>query len=100
MGQYAGRALEQGQRGAEGCAVILDFGLRWRESLAIPPPTAIALMKPPIRLNHPPDVAVPPDNRPRDGFVYSRVANPTLRQLELTLAELQGRDACLLAAKA
>lgn len=81
-------------------------------------------MKPPTRVNHPPDVQVPDDNRPlvapiyqsvkftfddveetqrqsrgeRDGFVYSRVSNPTLRQLELTLAELQGRDACLLTA--
>ena len=67
---------------------------------------------------------VPPDNRPlvapiyqsvkftfdsvaeseresrgqREGFQYSRVANPTLRQLELTVAELQGRDGCLLTA--
>jgi cystathionine beta-lyase/cystathionine gamma-synthase len=81
-------------------------------------------MKPPTRVNHPPEVHVPEDNRPlvapiyqsvkftmdsvsetekfnrgeRDGFVYSRVSNPTLRQLELTLAELQGRDACLLTA--
>ena len=81
-------------------------------------------MKPPTRVNHPPEVRVPEDNRPlvapiyqsvkftmdsvaeaekynrgeRDGFVYSRVSNPTLRQLELTLAELQGRDACLLTA--
>ncbi len=79
-------------------------------------------MKPPTRVNHPPAVDVPADNRPlvapiyqsvkftfdsvaeseresrgqRDGFQYSRVANPTLRQLELTVAELQGRDACLL----
>ena len=28
--------------------------------------------------------------RERDGFYYSRVSNPTLRQLELALAELQG----------
>jgi cystathionine beta-lyase/cystathionine gamma-synthase len=81
-------------------------------------------MKHPTRLNHPPAVSVPEDNRAlvapiyqsvkftfdsveesqrlsrgeRDGFVYSRVANPTLRQLELTLAELQGRGACLLTA--
>ena len=81
-------------------------------------------MKPPTRVNHPPEVRVPEDNRPlvapiyqsvkftmdsvaeaekynrgeRDGFVYSRLSNPTLRQLELTLAELQGRDACLLTA--
>jgi cystathionine beta-lyase/cystathionine gamma-synthase len=79
-------------------------------------------MKPPTRVNHPPAAPVPADNRPlvapiyqsvkftfdsvaeserqsrgeRDGFQYSRVSNPTLRQLELTLAELQGRDACLL----
>jgi cystathionine beta-lyase/cystathionine gamma-synthase len=79
-------------------------------------------MKPPTRVNHPPAVDVPADNRPlvapiyqsvkftfdnvaaseehsrgqRDGFQYSRVSNPTLRQLELTLAELQGREACLL----
>lgn len=81
-------------------------------------------MKPPTRLNHPPEVTVPADNRPlvapvyqsvkftfdsveesqrltrgeRDGFSYSRISNPTLKQLELTLAELQGRDACLLTA--
>jgi len=81
-------------------------------------------MKPPTRVNHPPTVKVPADNRPlvapiyqsvkftfddveesqrqsrgeREGFVYSRISNPTLRQLELTLAELQGREACLLTA--
>lgn len=81
-------------------------------------------MKAPTRVNHPPAVKVPEDNRPlvapiyqsvkftfddveeaqrqsrgeRDGYAYSRVSNPTLRQLELTLAELQGRDACLLTA--
>jgi len=74
------------------------------------------------RVTHLPDVQVPPDNRPlvapiyqsvkftfddvaetqrywrggRPGFYYSRVSNPTLRQLELVLAELQERDACLL----
>jgi len=79
-------------------------------------------MKPSTRVNHPPAVNLAPDNRPlvapvyqsvkftfdsvaeseresrgqREGFQYSRVANPTLRQLELTLAELQGREGCLL----
>jgi cystathionine beta-lyase/cystathionine gamma-synthase len=69
------------------------------------------------RLNHPPDVPLPADNRPvvapihrsvkfefetveetvrnwrgaRDGFNYLRSANPTTRQLELTLAQLQER---------
>jgi cystathionine beta-lyase/cystathionine gamma-synthase len=73
-------------------------------------------------VNHPPQVTVPADNRPlvapiyqsvkfsfddsgetlrflrgeREGFFYSRNANPTLRQLELTLAQMQGREACLL----
>jgi cystathionine beta-lyase/cystathionine gamma-synthase len=73
-------------------------------------------------VNHPPEVDVPADNRPlvapiyqsvkfsfddtaetlrflrgdREGFYYSRTSNPTLRQLELTLAQLQGRDGCLL----
>ncbi len=73
-------------------------------------------------VNHPPEVDVPADNRPlvapiyqsvkfsfddatetlrysrgeRAGFFYSRSANPTLRQLELVLARLQGRDDCLL----
>jgi cystathionine beta-lyase/cystathionine gamma-synthase len=82
------------------------------------------LMKTPTRLNHPPAVNVPADNRPlvapiyqsvkftldsvgesqrqsrgeREGFVYSRVSNPTLQQLELTLAQEQGREACLLTA--
>ena len=79
-------------------------------------------MKLPTVVNHPPRVDVPSDNRPlvapiyqsvkftfedldeadrhgrgeREGFFYSRIANPTLRQLELTLAALQGRDGCLL----
>jgi cystathionine beta-lyase/cystathionine gamma-synthase len=79
-------------------------------------------MKDHTRVNHPPDVPVPADNRPlvapiyqsvkfsfdntqetqrylrgdREGFFYSRSANPTLRQLELLLAQLQGRDECLL----
>ncbi len=79
-------------------------------------------MKKRTRVAHPREVAVPPDNRPlvapiyqsvkftfddveqtlahfsrrREGFYYSRVSNPTLRQLEQLLAELQERDACLL----
>jgi cystathionine beta-lyase/cystathionine gamma-synthase len=79
-------------------------------------------MKKETLVNHPPEVKVPEDNRPlvapiyqsvkftfddveqselhsrgsREGYVYSRVANPTLHQLELTLAQLQGRDACIL----
>jgi cystathionine beta-lyase/cystathionine gamma-synthase len=78
-------------------------------------------LKKPTRVNHPPAVEVPPDNRPvvapihqtvkfefetvdetlrslrgeRPGFFYLRSSNPTTRQLELTLAELQGRDDCL-----
>ena len=79
-------------------------------------------MKKRTRVTHPPEVSVPADNRPlvapiyqsvkftfddvdetlelfkgrREGFYYSRISNPTLRQLELLLAELQGRDGCLL----
>jgi cystathionine beta-lyase/cystathionine gamma-synthase len=79
-------------------------------------------MKRRTRVTHPPEVVVPADNRPlvapiyqsvkftfddvgetldlfkgkRAGFYYSRTSNPTLRQLELLLAELQGRDGCLL----
>jgi len=78
-------------------------------------------MKKPTRVNHPPRVDLAPDNHPvvapiyqsvkfefddleettrflrgeRPGFFYSRASNPTTRQLELTLAELQGRDDCL-----
>jgi len=81
-------------------------------------------MKISTRLNHPPAVSVPADNRPlvapiyqsvkftfdsvaeserqsrgqREGFQYSRVSNPTLEQLSLTLAQLQGREECLLTA--
>jgi cystathionine beta-lyase/cystathionine gamma-synthase len=81
-----------------------------------------ARMKDQTFVNHPPEVQLPADNRAlvapiyqsvkfsfddanetlrflrgqRDGFYYSRSSNPTLRQLELTLAHLQGRDACLL----
>jgi cystathionine beta-lyase/cystathionine gamma-synthase len=75
-------------------------------------------MKKTTRVNHPPSVGLPPGNRAlvdpiyqsvkfefdgidetlqalrgeRPGFFYTRVSNPTLRQLELLLAELQGRD--------
>jgi cystathionine beta-lyase/cystathionine gamma-synthase len=73
------------------------------------------------RVNHPPTVEVPAGNRPvvapiyqtvkfefetlddtlrslsgeQAGFFYQRSSNPTIRALELTLAELQGRDDCL-----
>ena len=72
--------------------------------------------------NHPPIVPVAIDNSPlvapiyqsvkftfddlaeaqrhaqgaRDGYAYSRIDNPTLRQLELTLAAMQGRSHCVL----
>jgi len=78
-------------------------------------------VKPPTRVNHPPEVTVPADNRPvvapihqtvkfefesidqtlrslrgdRPGFFYLRSSNPTTRQLELTLAQLQGREDCV-----
>jgi cystathionine beta-lyase/cystathionine gamma-synthase len=78
-------------------------------------------MKKPTRVNHPPAVDLPPGNRAvvapvyqtvkfefdsleeteryfrgeRPGFFYTRASNPTTRQLELLLAELQGREECL-----
>ena len=78
-------------------------------------------MKPPTLVNHPPDVSPPPGNQPviapiyqsvkyefetvddtlrmlrgeTPGYFYMRASNPTTRQLELTLAALQGRDDCL-----
>ena len=78
-------------------------------------------MKKPTLVNHPPKVEMAPDNHPvgapiyqnvkfefddvaqtmrflrgeRPGFFYQRNSNPTTRQLELTLAALQGRDDCL-----
>jgi cystathionine beta-lyase/cystathionine gamma-synthase len=78
-------------------------------------------MKKPTLLNHPPDVTPPPGNEPvvapiyqsvkfefesiedtlrmlrgaAPGYFYMRAGNPTTRQLELTLAQLQGRDDCL-----
>jgi cystathionine beta-lyase/cystathionine gamma-synthase len=79
-------------------------------------------MKKQTLVNHPPEVEMPQGNRAlvapiyqsvkfsfddaaetlryfrgdRPGFYYSRNSNPTLRQLELSLAKLQGRDDCLL----
>lgn len=78
-------------------------------------------MKGRTRVNHPPQVVVPADNRAlvapiyqsvkfafdsleetlraergeRPGFTYTRRANPTTCQLEQLLAELQGRDDCI-----
>jgi len=78
-------------------------------------------MKPETRVNHPPAVELPEDNRPlnlpifqnvkwetatvaesqrvmrgeRAGYFYSRAGNPSVHQLELLLAELQQREACL-----
>jgi cystathionine beta-lyase/cystathionine gamma-synthase len=73
------------------------------------------------RVNHPPEAPLPADNRPlvapvyqsvkfafdtleetlrfnrgeREGWFYSRRSNPTVRQLEMLLAELQQRDDCI-----
>jgi cystathionine beta-lyase/cystathionine gamma-synthase len=81
-------------------------------------------MKNSTRVNHPPSVELAPDNHPlvapiyqsvkfefdtleeterylrgeRPGFYYQRSSNPTTRQLELLLAELQGREDCLVTA--
>ncbi len=78
-------------------------------------------MKDRTRVVHPPQAPVPADNRPlvgpvyqsvkfafesveetqrahrgeREGYFYQRSANPTTRQLERLLAELQGRDDCV-----
>ncbi|MHB8811817.1 MAG: trans-sulfuration enzyme family protein [Steroidobacteraceae bacterium] len=81
-------------------------------------------MKKSTRVNHPPPVDLAADNRPvvapiyqtvkfefdtlaeterylrgeRPGFFYTRASNPTTRQLELLLAEIQGREECLVTA--
>jgi len=81
-------------------------------------------MKKPTLVNHPPRIDLPPDNHAvvapiyqtvkfefdsleettkflhggRPGFFYTRASNPTTRQLELTLAELQGREDCFVTA--
>ncbi len=78
-------------------------------------------MKKSTRVNHPPRVELPAGNHPlvapiyqtvkfefesladteaflrgeRPGFFYTRTSNPTVRQLEQLLAELQGREECL-----
>lgn len=78
-------------------------------------------MKGRTRVNHPPEVTLPADNRPlvapiyesvkfvfetleealrfnrgeREGYFYTRRSNPTTRQLEKLLAELQQRDDCV-----
>jgi cystathionine beta-lyase/cystathionine gamma-synthase len=78
-------------------------------------------MKKPTLVNHPPNVSPPPGNQPviapiyqsvkfefesvddtlrmlrgeAPGYFYMRASNPTTRQLELTLAQLQGREDCL-----
>jgi cystathionine beta-lyase/cystathionine gamma-synthase len=81
-------------------------------------------MKKTTRVNHPPPVELAADNHPvvapiyqsvkfefdtleeterylrgeRPGFFYTRASNPTTRQLELLLAELQGREESLVTA--
>src|ERR1700730_5218701 len=81
-------------------------------------------MKKSTRVNHPPTVELPSDNHAlvapiyqtvkfefdtleeterylrgeRPGFFYTRTSNPTTRQLEQLLAELQGREECLVTA--
>jgi cystathionine beta-lyase/cystathionine gamma-synthase len=78
-------------------------------------------MKDKTLVNHPPVTTPPPGNQPviapiyqsvkyefesvddtlrmlrgeTPGYFYMRASNPTTRQLELTLAQLQGRDDCL-----
>lgn len=89
--------------------------IAYNREMTVPP------IKPETRVNHPPSVETPADNHPlnypihqnvkwasdtlaeslrilrgeRPGYFYSRVGNPTVRQLELLLAELQGRDDAL-----
>ncbi len=74
-------------------------------------------MKNETLVNHPPEVSLPPDNHPlvapiyqsvkfsfgdtgetlrylrgqREGFFYSRSANPTLQQLQLLLGAASGK---------
>lgn len=81
-------------------------------------------MKKRTLINHPPDTSPPAGNRAviapiyqsvkyefdtvaqtmaafrgdQPGYFYMRSSNPTTRQLELTLAQLQGRDDCLVSA--
>ncbi len=81
-------------------------------------------MKDETRVNHPPAIELPDDNYPlnlpifqnvkwetetvlegeriargeRPGFFYSRLSNPSVRQLELMLAQLQRRDECMVTA--
>jgi cystathionine beta-lyase/cystathionine gamma-synthase len=78
-------------------------------------------MKPRTRVNHPPQTPLPAGNRPlvgpiyqsvkfelaslaaterawagaTDDFHYSRAGNPTVRDLERLLAELQGQESCV-----
>ena len=78
-------------------------------------------MKDRTRVIHPQEVTLPPGNRPlvapiyqsvkfemdgiaetlrglrgeRPGFFYTRTSNPTNRQLELLLADMQGREDCI-----
>jgi cystathionine beta-lyase/cystathionine gamma-synthase len=87
-----------------------------------PDPAPSKPASPRTLVTHPPEVTLPPGNRPlvspiyqsvkftfddvgdtlahfqrrHEGFYYSRVSNPTLRELEGVLAQLQGRDGCLL----
>lgn len=84
----------------------------------------VVTVKKTTRVNHPPKVELPPGNTSvvapiyqsvkfefetleaterylkgeKGGFFYSRSSNPTTRQLELLLAELQGREDCLVTA--
>lgn len=69
------------------------------------------------KLNHPREVKLLPGNKPilqpiyqtakfspsedypySEQFIYSRISNPTLRQLELTLADLQKKEDCIVLA--
>ena len=89
-----------------------------------PPQPAAPEMKLGTALVHPPEVTVPPDNTPlvapihqsvkfehdsvaatlaslrgeKEGYFYSRSANPTTRLLERSLARLQGREAAIVCA--
>jgi len=78
-------------------------------------------LTPGTRVQHPPSISIPANNKPlidpiyhsvkycldpveemspgpSEYFFYSRISNPTTRQLELTLAELQQRDDAIVTA--
>lgn len=82
--------------------MVMDERTKWNTSTKINHPQVVNLLpgnKPLLQPIYQTAKFTPSDNFPySEQYIYSRISNPTIRSLELTLAELQKKEDCLVMA--